>query len=137
MTHMRSVGCLPVAAALFALPAAATGSARSPEYAVETVVTGLQYPWSLAFLPGGDLLVSEKYGGVRRIHDNRLEPDALEGGPQHILQHGDSGLLDIALDPEFERNHRLFISFNEGTDAANHLALYSARLDGDGLSTVA
>jgi aldose sugar dehydrogenase len=132
MPHVYALPWL-LAACLAALTAGATESPRPPEYAVQTVVTGLQYPWSLAFLPDGDMLVSEKYAGVRRIHDGGLQPEALDGGPQHILQHGDSGLLDIALDPEFERTQRLFISFNEGTDAANHVALYSARLEGDAL----
>jgi aldose sugar dehydrogenase len=123
-----------LAAAVLAVPSVrAAPSSHPPEYVVQSVVSGLHFPWSLAFLPGGDMLVSEKYGGVRRVHDGRLEPAPLAGGPQHILQHGDSGLLDIALDPDFEHSHRLYISFNEGTVDANHVAIYRAQLQGGAL----
>ena len=129
---MRRAALLAPVLAAFATGVFAA-EVRAPEYLVQTVVTGLHHPWSLAFLPDGDMLVSEKYGGIRRVHDGRLVAAPLAGAPEHMLQDGDSGLLDIALDPDFERNGRLYISFTEGTFEANHVALYRARLAGDSL----
>src|SRR5512140_2392081 len=61
----------------------------------ETVVDGLETPWSLAFLPGGDVLVSERPGRVRLVHDGKLEPE-----PVLTVKTGESsegGLLGIAV----------------------------------------
>jgi glucose/arabinose dehydrogenase len=50
------------------------------------------------------------------------------------LKEGDSGLLDVVLDPAFETNHTVFITFNEGTKEQNHLAVFRAKFDGASLS---
>ena len=107
------------------------GSAAAGEYVVDTLASGLRTPWSLAFLPDGGMLVSEKYGGVRRYRDGVLS-DTLPGAPASY-QSEDSGLLDLALDPRFEENRLVYLAFSEGTVAANHTALWRARLDGDSL----
>ncbi|HEU5039487.1 MAG TPA: PQQ-dependent sugar dehydrogenase, partial [Gemmatimonadales bacterium] len=109
----------------------AIGTPGSRVYRVDTVATGLNAPWSLAFLPGGDMLVSEKYGGIRRVRAGALSRP-LEGTPA-ALQSEDSGLLDLAVDPRFAENRFVYLAFTEGSAEANHTALFRARLDGDRL----
>jgi glucose/arabinose dehydrogenase len=117
-------------------PAASTGAVHSVERGVglERFVTGLSHPWSLAFTPDGDILVTEKYGGLRVVRDGRLLPEPLAGGPPNILASSDSGLLDVVLDPDFASNRTIFLSFAEGDPAANRTAIWRARYDGGRLT---
>ena len=57
-------------------------------------------------------LLTKKFGEVRIPRKGGLDPAPVTGGPQNILQEGDSGLLDVALDPAFETNQTVFITFN-------------------------
>ncbi|HUF35731.1 MAG TPA: PQQ-dependent sugar dehydrogenase [Gemmatimonadales bacterium] len=109
--------------------------AREPRslYAVDTLATGLAAPWSLAFLPDGGILIAEKYGGVRLYRDGALAAWPLEGAPE-VFRLEDSGLLEIAIDPRFDRNRLVYLSFSEGNADANHTALFRARLEGDRLT---
>jgi glucose/arabinose dehydrogenase len=114
--------------------AAAGEQSTEPPYRVETLATGLKFPWSLAFLPNGDALVTEKFGELRILRKGVLDPAPVTGGPQNVLKEGDSGLLDVVLDPAFETNHTVFITFNEGTKEQNHLAVFRAKFDDASLS---
>jgi glucose/arabinose dehydrogenase len=96
---------------------------------LERIAAGLQRPWSLAFTPEGDILVTEKYRGLRVVRDGRLLPEPVAGGPTGVFAEADSGLLDIALDPDFARTRELFLSFVEGDATANRTAIWSGRLD--------
>lgn len=112
-------------------------SAQTLAYRVETVATGLVHPWSLAFLPGGGLLVTERPGRLRVIEpgsDGRLQlrNEPVAGVPP-VLAKGQAGLFDILLDPDFASNRRLLLSFAHGTPQANHLRVVSARFDGNQL----
>jgi glucose/arabinose dehydrogenase len=98
-------------------------------YVVDTVASGLRNPWSLAFLPGGAFLVTEKYDGIRRFGRGSSVAEPVSGAPE-ALKLEDSGLLDIALDPRFQENQLVYLSFSEGDSSANHTALFRARLDG-------
>lgn len=101
----------------------------APGYAVDTVATGLNAPWALAFLPDGGLILTEKYGGIRLFRNGALLPQPVAGAPKSF-QLEDGGLLDLALDPRFAQNRLIYISFSEGDSSANHTALFRARLDG-------
>jgi glucose/arabinose dehydrogenase len=103
-------------------------------YRVETVASGLKFPWSLAFLPNGDALVTEKFGELRILRHGVLDAAPVSGGPENILKEGDSGLLDAVLDPDFAKNQVVFITFNEGTKEKNHLAVFRAKFDGNRLT---
>ena len=98
-------------------------------YVVDTVARGVRNPWSLAFLPDGAMLVSEKYGTLQRFAPGSAQGESIEGGPS-AWQFEDGGLLDLALDPDFRHNRMLYLSFSEGDSTRNHTALYRARLDG-------
>ena len=91
---------------LSAAPLAAQDVVRSSlhDYRVVTVADGLVIPWSMAFLPGGDLLVTERPGRLRIIRDGRLLPDPVPGVPEVVAQ-GQGGLLDVMPHPEFASSH--------------------------------
>jgi len=108
--------------------------AQPPAYRVETVASGLDHPWSLAFLPGGSLLVTERAGRLRVIERGadgllQLRPEPVAGVPP-VLAKGQAGLFDILLDPAYANNQRLWLSYAHGTREANHLRVASARFDG-------
>lgn len=143
-TRARCVSILLASLSLSATAAAQTPEPSARERAVasagagvvihgaaqlEPYVGGLQRPWSLAFTPDGDILVTEKYRGLRLIRDGRLLPEPLAGGPPDVFAKADSGLLEVALDPDFARNRRVFLSFVEGDEEANRTAIWSARYE--------
>jgi glucose/arabinose dehydrogenase len=110
-------------------------SARAEEYRIETVAEGLSYPWAIAFLPNGDMLVTERSGQLRRITDGELQQEPIANLPDLHID-GQGGLLDIIPDPEFSMNHRLYLSFSIGSKSANALRVISARLDGNKLENI-
>ena len=85
-------------------------------FEVEQIGPPMASPWSLAFLPDGSFLVTEKHGGVRIIRRDGSASGRLAGGPPNVLQKADSGLLDVVLDPEFTANRMVYIAFAEGTN---------------------
>lgn len=96
---------------------------------LEHYVGGLQRPWCVAFLPTGELLVTEKYRGLRVVRDGALVPEPVTGVPQGVFAKEDSGLLDVALDPDFASNRLLYLSFAEGSEEANRTAIWRARYE--------
>ena len=95
---------------------------------VVAVAQGLEYPWSLAFLPDGTMLVTERTGHVRAIRNGVLDPKPVAGGPVGYFA-GDSGLpgavhgyMDLALDPKFAQNHFLYLSYTKPLDEKRRVA---------------
>lgn len=98
---------------------------------VDTVVDGLSNPWGLAFLPDGSSLITEKAGSLRHLSlDGSLI--SISGVPE-VRALGQGGLLDVAVDPDFEQNQTIYLSYSEpsedrdeaGTAVARaHLTLY-------------
>jgi aldose sugar dehydrogenase len=78
---------------------------------VVVVARGLEQPWSLAFLPGGDMLVTERPGRLRLIHDGALEANPVKGIPT-VRSGGLQGLMDVVLHPRFEDNHWVYFSYH-------------------------
>jgi aldose sugar dehydrogenase len=105
----------------------------SDEVGLERVAVGLRFPWSLAFLPDGRMLVVEKHDGMRLVdRDGTLGP-MMAGLPANVLRREDSGWLDVALDPDFDSNRRVYLAFAAGDEAANRTAIWRAELHGDRL----
>ncbi len=93
--------------------------------AVETVATGLVHPWSLAFLPDGRMLVTERPGRMRIVsRDGKLSPPL--GGVPPVQTSSQAGLLDVALDRGFAQNQTIYFCFN--ADRTGAVALARARL---------
>ena len=111
-------------------------SADDQEYRVVTVVDGLEFPWGLAFLPSGELLVTEKVGRLRVVRDGVLLPDEVAGLPE-VAVRGQGGLLDVALHPDFENNRLVYLSFSKpGEGRTASTAVVRGRLDGMRLTGV-
>jgi glucose/arabinose dehydrogenase len=104
------------------------------EIQVDLIADGLSNPWSIAFLPDGDLLVTERAGRLRLIRDGQLEQIPVGGTPNvKITVLG--GLLDVLLHPEFSSNRIVYLSYAKGRDEddLSTTALARARLNADTL----
>lgn len=113
-------GCRRVPAAILYVlscvlaPASAeTITSAKQAFHVETVVDGLTHPWGLAFLPDGAMLVTERGGALRVIRNGRLIEGAVAGLPE-MREHGQGGLMGIALHPQFEKNRLVYLAFAAG-----------------------
>ncbi len=116
-------------------PAQASPQPSSTEGVVraETVAEGLVHPWSLAFLPDGRLLVTERPGRLRIVTMDGTLSAPLSGVPE-VAAVGQGGLLDIALDPDFANNRMVYLSFAEaGEGETNGTAVARGRLGDAGL----
>ncbi len=122
-------------------------AAASSSFKVETVVAGLSAPWALAFLPDGEILLTEYTGAMRIVSADGKLSQPLSGLPE-FSHEGWAGLFDVALDPEFESNRLVYFSYTAKSgdpDSPNiprvargrlaseklHLADIEVLLDGD------
>ena len=95
-----------------------------------TIASGLAHPWSLAFLPDGRMLVTERPGRLRYVTMKGEISDPISGVPA-VYAHGQGGLLDVALDPDFGANSTIYLSYAEPGDGdLNGTAVARAKLDG-------
>jgi glucose/arabinose dehydrogenase len=85
------------------------------ELQVSVVARGLRQPWSIAFLPDGAMLVTERGGNLRIIRDGELDPEPVAGVPQ-VRAGGLQGLMDVVLHPDFERNGWVYLSYHRPVD---------------------
>ncbi|MFA6359685.1 MAG: PQQ-dependent sugar dehydrogenase, partial [Dysgonamonadaceae bacterium] len=104
-------------------------------FVMDTVVLGLDVPWGLAFLPNGDLLISERSGTLHTFSNGELSPP-IEGLPP-IMAFGQGGLLDLALHPDYDENGWIYISYSalntESDRRIGNTAVMRARLQGNKL----
>jgi glucose/arabinose dehydrogenase len=103
---------------------------------VVTMASGLSHPWSLAFLPNGDMLVTERPGRLRILHDGRLDPDPVPGVPKvHAVRL--SGLMEILPHPNFAQNQIVYLTYTKDiSDKLVATTLARARFDGKQLLDV-
>lgn len=100
---------------------------------VVVVAQGLDHPWGMAFLPGGEMLVTERSGRLRRIRDGVLDPDLVAGVPE-VRAAGLSGLMDVVLHPSFETNGYVYLSYQKPIDEErSSVAIARGRFDGTAL----
>lgn len=97
---------------------------------LERVVDGLEQPWGIAFLPGGEMVVTERPGRINLIRDGvRTE---LSGAPAvHVQNQG--GMLDVVPHPEYESNGWIYLTYSKGDEDSTVPALARARIEGDAL----
>jgi len=109
-------------------------AAPSWAFQTQTLVQGLNHPWSMTWLPNGDMLVTEREGQLRRIDRNfRLDPRPIEGLPNDIEVSGQGGLFDVALHPDHARNGWIYLSYAQRQTGGVSTALARARLQGQRL----
>ncbi len=103
---------------------------------LDTIVQGINIAWGLAFLPGGDLLFTEKSGGIYRVKKNKKQ-EKISGVPE-VLDEGQGGLMDIKLHPDFKKNKVLYISYakpkKEDGKTLSTTAIMRAVLKGNALT---
>ena len=104
---------------------------QAKDVKVENLTGNLNHPWGMAFLPDGRLLVTERAGKLRILDkDNNLSEPI--GGVPEVFANGQGGLLDVALDPDFENNRLVYLSFAEpGAGGTASTALGRGKLEDD------
>ena len=102
---------------------------------IETLAEGLVNPWSMAFLPDGSMLVTERDGKLRVIRNGALVAEPVSGVPATYVK-SQGGLFDILLHPDFAANRTLFLSYAAGTPESNATRVISATFDGAALSDI-
>ncbi len=104
---------------------------------VRILTRGLEYPWSLAFLPDGRMLVTERAGRLRYVAaDGTLDPTPISGLPEAVAERRQGGLHDVVVHPRFAQNGLVYIAY-AGKGAGGHgTELARGRLDGHRLADV-
>ncbi len=110
-------------------------AAHAVDYQLDEMVTGLSSPWAMAFLPNGDMLVTELTGDLRIIRNNKLVAMPVSGVPDSIYG-GQGGLMDVVLHPDFASNQIIYLSLSVGVHEAKTLRVVRARFTGDALEDV-
>jgi aldose sugar dehydrogenase len=117
------------------LPAQDVRQSLHHDFRVIPVVTGLEHPWSLAFLPDGSLLVTERPGRLRLVRDGILAPAPVAGVPE-VWSSGQGGLMDVVLHPDFADNRLVYLSYSKPGPRGATTAVVRGRLAGDRLTGV-
>jgi len=99
----------------------------STDFKLETLASNLKHPWSVAELPDGTYLITERGGKLFHIK-NKIKTE-ITGLPQDIFAEGQGGLLDVVLAPGFLQSNEVYLSYSYGTLESNGTALFKARLE--------
>jgi len=88
------------------------------DFRVETVVEGLEVPWSIAFMPDGAWLICERPGRLRVVRDGVLDPRPIGGTPR-VFARGQGGLLEVALSPDYAETGWIYLVYSEAQQAGD------------------
>ena len=107
------------------------------QFKVTTFVDGLKNPWSMAWLPNGDMLVTERGGTLRLVKGGKLLPDPIAGVPK-VRAQGQGGLQEVAVHPKYAQNHFIYLSYSkpDADGKKGTTALSRAKFENDKLSDV-
>jgi glucose/arabinose dehydrogenase len=140
MKPMNPAAAVLLASVAFAdsiLAQSTTFQAERGPYRVTTVVPALQDPWSMTWLPDGEMLVTERPGRLRIVRNGALDPEPIAGVPR-VRYGGQGGLLDVVLHPGFATNRLVYLSYSkpnaEGSQGTT--AVVRGRLEGHTLQGV-
>ncbi|MGB6037806.1 MAG: PQQ-dependent sugar dehydrogenase [Cryomorphaceae bacterium] len=98
---------------------------------IEEVVSGLDHPWSLVFLPEGGMLITERSGAIRHLSESKKLSDPLEGLPE-VYAMGQGGMLDLTLPSDYSESGWVYISFSEPDEQGRaSTAMGRAKFDGE------
>jgi glucose/arabinose dehydrogenase len=110
-------------------------TAEEQDIRVVVMARGLEYPWSLAFLPDGTMLVTERSGRLRILRNGVLDPRPVDGVPE-VRAQVPCGLFDLALHPRFAENRFVYLTYNKPRGQNGSLAVARGRWDGHRLTEV-
>jgi glucose/arabinose dehydrogenase len=138
IARVRRFTAAAALAALSVVPLSQACSARSFEtelamVEVTTLADGLVHPWGLAFLPRGDMLVTERPGRLRIVGPDGRISEPIAGVPE-VYDVGQGGLLDVRLAPDFAESKVIFLSYAEPGEGGGGTAVARARLDRDAMA---
>ena len=114
---------------LLLIPLAAMAAEKSPQYELETVVTGVSIPWGMTQLPNGKLLITDR-SGILYLADPSNDTKVEVAGLPKVSARGQGGLLDIELHPDHKNNGWIYLSYAspEGQGSGDNTAIVRARL---------
>ena len=105
-------------------------------FRLATLLTGLENPWSLAFLPDGRMLITERAGRMRLVgQDYKLDPKAIDGLPE-LVSEGQGGLFDVVLHPQYAQNGWIYWAYNAPGPGGWGTALARGKLQGHRMTDV-
>jgi glucose/arabinose dehydrogenase len=106
-----------------------------PSIRIVPLAKGLANPWSIAFLPNGDMLVTERPGRLRIVRSGVLAPEPVAGVPE-VVAMGQGGLLEVLPHPKFAENQWLYLTYSKPGEQGNTTALARGKFDGRALTEV-
>lgn len=103
-------------------------SSKHQSFRIDTIAKGLDVPWGIAFLPDGDMLVTERSGQLFRFSNGKLK--AIISGVPEVYAQGQGGLLDIILHPKYKENGWIYISYSQKAPdgVGGNTAIFRAKL---------
>ena len=104
-----------------------TSHAQARDYEAQVVADNLNFPWSVAFLPNGDVLITELVGRVRMLQPSGHLSEPLNGVP-NVYRAGQGGLFDVIADPDFANNQTVYLSYAAGDVTNNRTTVARAKL---------
>lgn len=132
LNEIRKSFVIAVAAGSSLLAVGTLHAEPSVPYQLETVAEGLGFPWNVAFLSDGTILLTELDGRLRAIRNGVLDPTPVDGVPE-VYRKSQGGLFDVVPHPDFENNQLLYLSYAHGTPAENATRVARAVFDGQSL----
>ncbi|WP_243409916.1 PQQ-dependent sugar dehydrogenase [Pokkaliibacter plantistimulans] len=132
LRHPVTAGIVLTAALLLLLSCKATANTS---FSQQVLLERLNQPWSLAFLSGQEVLITEKGGALLRVNLQPRQRQHISGLPTSTV-HGQGGLLDVALHPDFNTNHWLYLTYTRQVGKQFTTALARGRLSGNTLTDV-
>ena len=100
-----------------------------------TIVEGLEHPWSMAWLPNGEMLITERPGRLRIVRNGVLDPNPIPGTPE-VFAVGQGGLMDVSLHPNFSENRLIYLTYSHGSQQSNRTRVARATFDGTALQNL-
>ena len=111
-------------------------SSEKQAFRLVTLLNGLENPWSLAFLPDGQMLVTERAGRLRLVsQDFKLNPKPIDGLPEVVAQ-GQGGLFDVVLHPQYAQNGWIYWAYNAPGQGGWGTAMARGKLQGHRMTDV-
>jgi len=135
--NLKKICSLLLVAGLIPMALAETRffGSRQENFIVETVVDNLRNPWGMAFLPEGNILITERPGKLRLVRNGRLVEQEITGLPE-IREMGQGGLMGITLHPDFNNNRLVYLSYAGEEDGNYGTEVLHGRLEGMSLVDV-
>jgi glucose/arabinose dehydrogenase len=109
--------------------------AVAENFRTTTILEGLERPWSMAWLPDGAMLITERPGRLRIARNGKLEPQEITGVPT-VFAVGQGGLMDVSLHPNFAENRLIYLTYSHGNESANRTRVARATFDGSALQNL-